>query len=216
MSSVLNHTLLQTRADIPLWLRACGYHQGSLAEIGVRSGAGLKLLVGGPPKLVIGVDLWSDEGPKSQNDAPLTQNRLDAVYQELVDRGRVYWPFLKLIRKHSVLAADDVGDGSLDFVFIDADHTYEAVAADIQAWWPKVRPGGTLAGHDYVNHTLKNGVSFGVFRAVDEFAKRIGLTEPVHTTAGKDYFASWFITKATFLTQPSDPEATGYGGWDGY
>lgn len=204
MSSVINHTLLQTRADIPLWLQVCGYHQGNIAEIGVRSGAGLKLLAGGPPKQLIGVDLWSDAGPKSQNDAPIAQQRLDVVYLELVDRGRVYWPFLKLIRKHSVLAADDVPRRSLDFVFIDADHTYEAVAADLAAWWPKVRIGGTLAGHDYVSHTLKNGVSFGVIQAVTEFAERIGLQEPVHTTAGKDYFASWFITKTAAMEPLTD------------
>jgi hypothetical protein len=200
MSSVIKHELLETRADIPLWIAGTNYR--TFAEIGVRSGEGLKLFAACNPKLVIGVDLWSDLGPKSQNDAPITQNRLDAVYQELLGRGRVYWPFLKLIRKHSVLAADDVEDGSLDFVFIDADHTYEAVAADIKAWWPKVRLGGTLAGHDYVNHTLKNGVSFGVIQAVDEFSRQIGLKEPLHTTAGKDYFASWFITKTPDLTPP--------------
>lgn len=49
----------------------------------------------------------------------------------------------------SVEAARRVPDGSLDFVFIDADHAYESVCADIDAWLPKVRPGGTLAGHDY-------------------------------------------------------------------
>ena len=35
-----------------------------------------------------------------------------------------------------------------DLVFIDADHRYEAVAADIAAWTPHIRPGGILAGHD--------------------------------------------------------------------
>src|SRR5262245_28575307 len=40
-------------------------------------------------------------------------------------------------------------DGSLDWVFIDADHGYGAVRADIAAWAPKLRPGGLLSGHDY-------------------------------------------------------------------
>jgi predicted O-methyltransferase YrrM len=44
--------------------------------------------------------------------------------------------------------ADKVEDGSLDFVFIDADHEYESVIRDIKAWAPKVKPGGLVSGHD--------------------------------------------------------------------
>ncbi len=40
-------------------------------------------------------------------------------------------------------------DESLDFVFIDADHSYEGVLEDIKLWHPKVKRGGTFAGHDY-------------------------------------------------------------------
>lgn len=40
-------------------------------------------------------------------------------------------------------------DASLDAVFIDASHEYPHVAADIDAWRPKVRPGGILSGHDF-------------------------------------------------------------------
>lgn len=40
-------------------------------------------------------------------------------------------------------------DDSIDMVFIDGDHRYEAVSADIHAWAPKVRPSGVIAGHDF-------------------------------------------------------------------
>jgi predicted O-methyltransferase YrrM len=53
------------------------------------------------------------------------------------------------VRLTSVEAAATYEDSSLDFVFIDADHSYESVREDIIAWWPKVKAGGIISGHDY-------------------------------------------------------------------
>ena len=65
--------------------------------------------------------------------------------------------------KTSLEAAPDIPDGSLDFVYIDANHRYFEVSQDIRAWLPKVRPGGVVCGHDYF--------SFGsVKKAVDDWA----------------------------------------------
>lgn len=69
----------------------------------------------------------------------------------------------------SVEAAAWVGKGSLDLVFIDGDHSYRAARDDIRAWWPTVRAGGVIAGHDYT-FTWP-----GVVQAVNEFAMREGL-----------------------------------------
>jgi SAM-dependent methyltransferase len=55
---------------------------------------------------------------------------------------------LEIHESSSVNAADAIPDSSCAFVFIDADHSYESVRADIKAWRNKVRPGGILAGHD--------------------------------------------------------------------
>lgn len=55
---------------------------------------------------------------------------------------------MRPLRMDSVAAAATIADGSLDLVFVDADHSYEAVKADIAAWRSKVRPGGILCGHD--------------------------------------------------------------------
>jgi hypothetical protein len=54
-------------------------------------------------------------------------------------------------------------DGSVDLVFIDADHSYEGVKADIEAWLPKVKVGGWIGGHDYKSPRFP-----GVERAVHE------------------------------------------------
>lgn len=55
---------------------------------------------------------------------------------------------------------------SLDWSYIDGDHTYEAVLADLHAYAHKVRPGGFLAGDDYVQGGRYRG---GVKHAIDEF-----------------------------------------------
>ncbi len=70
---------------------------------------------------------------------------------------------LTLIEQDSAEAAKDFADGSLDMVFIDADHSYEACKKDIAAWRSKVRPGGILSGHDYNRRFFP-----GVIRAVEE------------------------------------------------
>jgi predicted O-methyltransferase YrrM len=56
---------------------------------------------------------------------------------------------LSMVRQTSEKAALAVADKSQDFVFIDADHRYEAVLHDINLWRPKVRSGGLLCGHDF-------------------------------------------------------------------
>jgi predicted O-methyltransferase YrrM len=58
----------------------------------------------------------------------------------------------------SVSAAATYADGSLDFVFIDAAHDYQSVVDDIRAWGPKMKPGGTLAGHDYQREEFQRAV----------------------------------------------------------
>jgi predicted O-methyltransferase YrrM len=74
-------------------------------------------------------------------------------------------------RMKSTEAANDV-QSDLDFIFIDADHSYDGCHADIQAWAGKVRPGGLLCGHDYDNVDFPQ---WGVKRAVDEFVAANGL-----------------------------------------
>lgn len=64
--------------------------------------------------------------------------------------------------RKSAEVVKNIKDGSLDLVFIDGDHSYDAVKHDIMEWGKKVRNGGLLCGHDY-SHTHE-----GVIRAVDE------------------------------------------------
>ena len=55
----------------------------------------------------------------------------------------------EVVRELSLAAAAKFADESLDFVYLDADHSYESVKADLNAWNPKIRTGGLFAGDDY-------------------------------------------------------------------
>jgi len=89
-----------------------------------------------------------------------------------------------ILRKDSVEAAGDVEDGSLDFVFIDADHSYEGALADIRAWVPKVREGGIVCGHDF---DVPEYPMWGVRRAMKDY----GMDRAI---IGKNY--TWCVPKS--------------------
>lgn len=57
----------------------------------------------------------------------------------------------EILKMPSVEAAARIPDRSLDFAYIDADHSFATVAQDLAAWSPKVKIGGIIAGHDYVS-----------------------------------------------------------------
>ena len=57
--------------------------------------------------------------------------------------------FHDIVKAESIEAAKEFDNGTFDFVFIDAGHTYEEVLSDIQAWLPKMKDGGIISGHDY-------------------------------------------------------------------
>ena len=141
-----------------------GYHIG--AEVGCAEGNTTKRLLQGSKDLTLyAVDLWKfrpnvygEESRKLYSEWDFTEirNKFDKQTKPYEDR-------LRILQGISWKMADTVEDGSLDFVFIDANHEYESVLKDVQAWEPKVKPGGLISGHDY-NH----GNFPGVAKAVNE------------------------------------------------
>lgn len=77
-------------------------------------------------------------------------------------RGKLI-EFIAPLRTFSHHAAQFFDAESVSFCFIDADHTYEAVKLDLQSWYPRIKKGGLIGGHDYHN------VYSGVTQAVEEF-----------------------------------------------
>jgi hypothetical protein len=111
-------------------------------------------------------------------------------------------------RMRSEDAALSFPDASCDFIYLDANHAYEAVKRDLQQWFPKLRVGGLMSGHDYFDamadecldpilgestQHLRNDqlTSYGVRRAVDEFTASLGVTPAVT----EERLPSWYFVK---------------------
>jgi hypothetical protein len=96
---------------------------------------------------LICVDAW----PSTYHWGPEKNTKIEAPFETFLANVRqsglteIIFP----IRAKSVRAAASIVRDNLDFVFIDAEHDYESCRDDIAAWLPKVRDGGTIAGHDY-------------------------------------------------------------------
>ncbi len=82
-------------------------------------------------------------------------------------------------------------DESLDFVYIDANHKFEAVLEDMRLWFRKVRPGGILAGHDFLDGNLPEG-EFGVMSAVREFERETHLRP---SATQEPHWPSWYFVR---------------------
>lgn len=87
-------------------------------------------------------------------------------FNEYLNNIQPVTDYITTIVGDSADMAQKFEDESVDFVFIDADHSYEGCLRDITAWFPKVKQGGVIAGHDYYNNA-----SCGVKQAVDEYFK---------------------------------------------
>lgn len=149
------------------------------AEIGVWQGDfSVQLLDEVGPTVLHLVDPWQAATDRAHRGSPysrVSQRAMDRMYESVLDRfderirdGRVI-----VHRQASVDALDAVEDESLGWVYIDGDHSYEAVAADLAGWSTKLKAGGVLAGDDYLNGSWFGD---GVIRGVNEFVDSRGAT----------------------------------------
>lgn len=165
------------------------------AEVGVNLGQMAAQVLRGHPQLHhIMVDRWGpvDAGTPCVRTDPKFYTRPDSDWERFKARAVAATEFAAgrrtILHAASAAGAAQVPDGSLDYVFIDADHSYEGCRDDIAAWLPKLKPGGLLGGHDYGRSAYP---SEGVKPAVDEAAAALGLS------VERDLDTTWFVRLPT-------------------
>lgn len=140
--------------------------QGGVAvEIGVFRGAFAEHIrtILHPSRLLL-IDGWRAPYPHPLHHDPEESYRI-------VERKFGDDPCVDILRGESVETIAGLRDESIDFAYVDADHRYGSCLADMEALWPKMRPGGWLCGHDFCELRW-----FGVVRAVAVFCDRHDLT----------------------------------------
>lgn len=143
-----------------------------MVEVGVNNALTSEFLLGRYPDLTFdGVDPWIGA---------------EAIRVEAEGRVARFGPRAQLWRGTSQEVAPQFAPRSLDLVFIDGDHSLEAVLVDLKLWRPLVRPGGLLAGHDLFNPAFE-----GVLEALLVHLAAEGTTELPTVHFGPDYV--WWL-----------------------
>lgn len=144
------------------------------AEIGVLNGnTAFRILEKRPLLTHYMIDPWiapkkdSSYWKSADDNARKPAQAHEGAYKKTLDRVRFAGKRAIIMRMFSHQAVKKIKDKSLDFVFIDGDHSYDGVSKDIKMWLPKVKKDGWIGGHD-LNHPRLPGVSKAVYEAFDE------------------------------------------------
>ena len=141
-------------------------------EIGVLDGwNALDMLENLPIKKLYLIDPYTEYvGYKeSQFNPKKTQQVLEEKRKIAIKALKKYKDKIEFIKEFSEDVVNDFKDNSLDFIYIDGNHQYEYVKKDIELYYPKIKKGGIISGHDYYLCEEINKSNYGVVKAVREF-----------------------------------------------
>lgn len=158
-----------------------------VAEIGVAEGYfSAEILRWGVPYLYM-VDNYGTISNQFGDGANPQEWHDRNMNQALARAAQYSTATVELLRGISWDMAGKVRNGHLGLLYLDGCHTYECVKKDLEAWVPKVKDGGYVAGHDFLNK------AYGVNQAVHDFCRQHGYT--VNTIPeNKDEDAGfWFL-----------------------
>jgi hypothetical protein len=187
-----------SREDLPAFFKEMGYKEG--VEIGVYKGFFSKSL-GKAGLRVYGVDPWMPY-PGFDRDIDARKERQEYLYKRAQRETRGL--DVVFIRKMSIEAVQDFDDESIDFIYIDGNHKLQYAVQDIMEWYPKIKKGGIISGHDYINPDRAAGVkdTIQVKFAVDTCARALHaksyyILGEMNAKKGekRDKYRSWFWRK---------------------
>jgi hypothetical protein len=161
---------------------------GIVVEVGVQHGRFLETIDGAcEPRALFGVDVWRwIAGEYERDPANRPDAAREAEYREAAERiGKR--PHVALLRMESLDACRLFADGSLDAAYLDADHTKAGFTRDLDMWWPKIRAGGILSGHDYCEREW-----IAVKTVLDDFVRNFGLGLMI---SGEPDWPSWAVRR---------------------
>ena len=175
------------REALGFWLNEMGL-LGAVAEIGCARGTfASTVLSQWRGQTYYMIDPWLTQDKEVYREGQETQEGYNGWYNDcklLAEREKR----VVIIKDFSIPASAYFKPDTLDLAYIDANHSYVSVMADMDAWWPKVRIGGLMGGHDYAHNTT--GQSWiEVQPAVDRWAQEHGKVFYVCPCS------SWFIVK---------------------
>lgn len=156
-------------------------------EIGVFEGRYSADILSHNPETLWLIDPWVHQNPTIYPDhLNVSDDEFEKHYYEVIEKFQNDLR-VKIIRDFSFNAASNFENESLDFVYIDAIHTFEFCYSDILTWFPKVKSKGWICGHDYT------GVHYAIKPAVNTFLKISGQQLALLTM---ESYASWGIQKS--------------------
>jgi len=130
------------------------------AEIGVSRGKfTAEIMATNRPRKLHLVDVWSSE----RYDQSL-RRRVEQTYAAEIAAGSV-----EVNLCYSIEVGRAFPDAYFDWIYIDTDHSYPTTRDELAVYESKMKPGGIIAGHDYVMGNWRGSLKFGVIEAVAEF-----------------------------------------------
>jgi len=123
------------------------------------------------------VDPWRNL-PDWNKPANRTDEEFQGIFQEAMVRLAPFAKKLKVIRNRTIAAASEIEDGSLDFAYIDGDHTLRGITIDLHVMVAKVRRFGFIGGDDFTKSIWQHGPDYSpseIFPYAIYFAEANGL-----------------------------------------